>query len=228
MGGISSIREKMKLLGFLVASAAANEAANEDSTGDLAPRAFSDNNKFLSASDASWWNANAAVAQFQDLVEGGDAYFGNYWKASGRSEAVSGRLNTLLENARNQMQEMAYDCPNDDAGRKKREIGERWEFPDNPQNGFMQLFWAHARWAREEINAAAGKNCAKKRERIFKKLDRLRAITAWQYCDKVDSGISFCKWAHGINKKTGQPKTNPRHMKWLDKKYGMNEGKNSQ
>ena len=94
----------------------------KDSTGDLAPRAFSDNNKFLSASDASWWNANAAVAQFQDLVEGGDAYFGKYWKVSARSEAVSGRLNTLLENARNQMQEMAYDCPNDDAGRKKREV----------------------------------------------------------------------------------------------------------
>lgn len=46
--------------------------------------------------------------------------------------------------------------------------------------------------------------------------------------NKVDSSISFCKWAHGINKKTGQPKTNPRHMKWLDKKFGMNEGKNSQ
>lgn len=76
----------------------------------------------MSASDASWWNANAAVAQFQDLVEGGDAYFGNYWKASKRSEAVSGRLNTLLENARNQMQQMAQDCPNDDAGRKKREV----------------------------------------------------------------------------------------------------------
>lgn len=60
----------------------------------------------------------------------------------------------------------------------------------------MQLFWAHARWAREEINAAAGKNCAKKRERIFKKLDRLRAITAWQYCDKDCVRNNFVKYEY--------------------------------
>ena len=99
-------------------------------------------------------------------------------------------------------------------------VEERWQFPNEPQKGFLQLYWAHARWAREEINQSAGDNCALKRVRIFKRLDRLRHITAWQYCDKVDSNLGICKWAY-VHKKGGN-KENPRSQKWFKNKFAMN------
>ena len=74
--------------------------------------------------------------------------------------------------------------------------------------------------AREEIGQNANPKCASKANRFYKRLDRLRVINAWQYCDKVDSDFEICRWAY-FNQKTGQVEPNPRGTERLLKKYPL-------
>ena len=106
--------------------------------------------------------------------------------------------------------------------RKKRDVEERWTLGDDVNKAFHGLYWAHARWTREEIGQNGSAQCDRKAMRFYKRLDRLRHIAAWQFCDKVDSYAPFCSWAYGA-KPNGELKGNPRYAPWLNKKFGFNK-----
>ena len=141
------------------------------------------------------WNKAEANKQFNDLISGTANYFSNYYPAdSNRAQRAVGKLSALLTDVQGDMQRIAGKCSQ--TSRKRRDVAERWSVPiNNPKTALNELFWVHARWAREEIYPGP-KNCSKKALRIYKRLDRLKSISAWQYCDKVDNSEGFCSWAY--------------------------------
>jgi len=193
----------MKLFPLVLAYASADE------------RAFSDSLDFMQGNSNNW-NKAEANKQFNDLISGTADYFSNYYPAdSNRAQRAAGKLSALLTDVQNDMQRIAGKCSQ--TSRKRRDVAERWSVPiNNPKTAMNELFWVHARWAREEIYPGP-KNCSKKALRIYKRLDRLKSISAWQYCDKVDNSEGFCSWAYFDN---GKAKSNPRKSDWLNNNFG--------
>ena len=164
------------------------------SSASASERAFANVPSFITETE-DWWTPAAAKKQFNDLAVGTAGYFDNYYPDTAAANRAAGKMEALLEDVQDDMLRIANsekcsadgsnndsnDDSNDDY-RKRRDVDERWTLPvGDPRAALFQMFWAHARWARNEIYPT----CPKKAMRILKRLDRLQLIAAWQYCDKV-------------------------------------------
>lgn len=208
----------MKLFPFLVVSAMSSGAGNSDSGAGKIERAFANVPEFIAGKD-DWWNPTAAGKQFNDLQIGTQEYFGTFYPADNKAaQRAALRVGTLLDKTRQNLMSLNTKCQaRGENGRRRRavKVQDRWTVPkDSPRKALFQLFWAYARWARNQIFP----NCPKAALRIYKRMDRLQLITAWHYCDKVDESEGFCDWA--LYENDGRRKTHPRKSPWLESQYG--------
>jgi len=155
-------------------------------------RAFANQPTFIASTD-DWWSPAAAVKQFGDLETETEKYFATYFDTTSQGTKAGNQMAKHLQKTRDDMQKLNDRCgATSSRGRRGADNGERLTLATNdPKSALFTLFWAYARWARNEIQPT----CPKAAMRMFKKIDRLQQITAWAYCAKVSDSSPFCSWA---------------------------------
>lgn len=99
----------------------------------------------------------------------------------------------------------------------ERRVGDskkQWFLLNKVAKDIEEMFWQHARWVREEIFV----HCPTMGNKLFERLERLKAILYWQYCAKGDDSEEFCNTFYF--KEDGTPMSHPR----VPRKDGGNGG----
>ena len=122
-----------------------------------------------------------------------------------------------------------------EVARKRRDSGDRsifktHELKGNPKQDFWAVSWGHATYIRETMLQNEGCN-QEHAMKMLRRIDRLRLLIEWQYCDKVDPDYEQCYFIHkwnynvasqGVQK--GDDRPNPRSWDWFQEggKYHKN------
>ena len=139
---------KMKL--FVAATALVSVSAYQ--------RAFANQPTFIAGTD-DWWSPAAAVKQFGDLETETEKYFATYFDTTSQGTKAGNQMAKHLQKTRDDMQKLNDRCgATSSRGRRGADNGERLTLATNdPKSALFTLFWAYARWARNEIQPTCPK-----------------------------------------------------------------------
>lgn len=218
----------MKIFQVLISSAVVLAQDSSSDSGDGATgRKFANKPKFLQGTDKSdTWDQARIEAYLPKLENEVQNYINQYIPNTNKpGRAKAGRMAKHLKDTRGQMQRL-YNKPEcrknyvaparkrrDDSSNDDYNGGDdlmKWKIPvgdaDKATNG---MFWVHARWVRNELLD----NCETQAMAVLRRLDRLRAIWRWQFCNAVDSSPAYCAKGDYTNQ------LNPRGTKKLKNRY---------
>lgn len=228
----------MKVLIYLYAFAKAQrletlESLEQSSSGggSLSNRAYSDWPPFLVDGTAKkWWKQNENyIEKYYILEPATDLFYDHFFGANDKAQRFAKNARRWLHDVRSDFPRNVQRCDrkskrghskiptiHDRRRRDGTEVTPRgWHLPldQGIKKGYEALFFQYARWAREEIYW----DCPRIGMRIFKRLDRLRWLTIFYYCARVDDTDPLCVDTYFLN---GKPKAPPRTSSWFDRYWG--------
>lgn len=208
----------MKLFSCLIATALAGD------------RAFSNYPPFLTdgKDTASWKNNDQQIAKFNRLAPATELFYDTFYAGNDKAKRFATHMEHLLRDVRNDIPRQLTRCDR----RSKRPTSLMPNYPSAAyptaypttdgytlpveqgiKKGYEALYYQYARWVREEIYW----DCPFMGMRIFKRLDRLRWLSVYFYCARVDDTEGFCKDTYFLN---GVPKQVPRKSEWFTNYWG--------
>ena len=200
-------------------------------------RHFSDNLNGFLENNLEWFGANSPKNFMNDLKIVTPLVFNNYFGGGSRHatkfNSWFGQIQRSL--VRNVNRCMDLSGTKLEVARKRRAGSDRSIFSTHQLIGsakkdFWAIFWGHATYVRETM--LSNEKCNQRTAmRIMRRVDRMRLLVEWQYCDKVDPDYEQCskihKWnysnaSQGIQK--GDDRPNPRNWDWFQEggKYHKN------
>jgi len=193
-------------------------------------RAYSDFQPFITdKKDQKYWHvADRHLEKYARLSVATEAFYSKFFDPSKKGAKFATTMRKSLKDIEDGLPNMVKRCDRKskrdtfampgDPGVSVPET--EWNFPDKQgvKKGVEALFYQFARWAREEIYW----DCPRLGMKLFKRLDRLRWLTVYNYCKRVDASESICiasYWEQG-SEKSGKVKENPRNAPWFKKRWG--------
>ena len=141
----------------------------------------------------------------EDLKTVTPLVFNHYF---GQGSTHANRFNNWFSRIQNRLVRNVNDCMDLsgtelEVARKRRSRDDRTifqthELKGNSKQDFWAVMWGHASYIRETL--LSNENCDDaKAMKLMRRIDRLRLIVDWQYCDKVDPDGANCYWVYKYN-----------------------------